>query len=67
MSFHHRARDGEPETGPACLPVRYEGLEKSWQYLGRNANAGVGNAQHNLILNQVSSDGEDPAADHRFA
>ena len=27
MSFHHRARDGEPETGPACLPVRYEGLE----------------------------------------
>src|SRR5437868_13583537 len=67
VRLYHRPRDGEPEAGPACLPVRYERLEKFWQYLGRNANAGVGNAQHNSILHQVSSDGKDPAANHRFA
>src|SRR5438128_8736877 len=47
--------------------MSHERLEKSRQYLRRNANTGIGNAKHNLILNEIGGDGENSAADHGFA
>src|SRR5437762_13840274 len=67
MRFHHRSANGEAKTGAARFSVRHEWFEKPGQYLGRNANSGIGNAQHNLILHEIGSDGEHSTADHRFA
>src|SRR5438034_11778230 len=67
MRFHHRSGNGEAKTRAAQFSVRHEWFEKPGQYLGRNANSGIGNAQHNLILHEIGSDGENSTADHRFA
>src|SRR5436305_15243500 len=67
MRFHHRSASGETKTGTAQFSVRHKRFEKPGQYLGRNANSGIGNAQHNLILHEIGSDGENSTADHRFA
>src|ERR1700730_2898942 len=67
MRFHHGTGDGEAKTGAARFTVRHERFEKSGQYLRWNANAGIGNAKHDLILNEVGGDGENSAANHGFA
>src|SRR5947207_12888799 len=67
MRFHHRSGNGEAKTGAAQFSVRHEWFEKPGQYLGRNANSGIGNAQHNLILHEMGSDDENSTADNRFA
>src|SRR5207253_5592024 len=67
MRFHHRSGNGEAKTGATRLSVRHEWFEKPRQYLGRDANAGIGNAQHHLILHEIGSDRENSTADHGFA
>src|SRR5436305_15343149 len=67
MRFHHRAGNGEPKTGAARFSMGHEWLEKPGQHLRRNANSGIGNAKHNLILHKIGGDGENSAADHRRA
>src|SRR5438874_4322436 len=67
MRFHHRAGDGEAKTGTARFSVGHERFEKFRQYLSWNANTGIGNAKHDLVLNEVGSDGENSAANHGFA
>jgi len=59
-----RSANGEgPRPVPLRFSVRHEWFEKPGQYLGRNANSGIGNAQHNLILHEIGSDGENSTAD----
>src|SRR4029079_9626528 len=67
MRFHHRSANREAKTGAARFSVRHEWFENPGQYLGRNANSGIGNAQHNLILHEIGSDGENSITAHGFA
>src|SRR5205085_7432641 len=61
------AGNGNAQPGTACFPMRDKGLEQSWEHLGRNTDASIGNAKHDLILNQIGSDRENSAARHGFA
>src|SRR5262245_20517035 len=60
--------NGEPEPG-AVVPrsVRLpESIEDPWQTLGRDAAAGVGNPEHDLMLSQSRAHRDPPTGVREF-